>query len=155
MMVENKGKTFDESWWKVGDNLNELYAKVVEAKKTKISLHSYMTAQDYWKDQKPSDQDGLYKNLVFKKDNDELKWSDSFSDKFKDNNTKEMIESKFSTSYKFKKIDNEWSLIWLEYSEFKYEKSHSNNVHIKHKLGSDCFVIDKKLYKDFIKNGKV
>jgi hypothetical protein len=154
MMVENKGTSF-ASFWKVGDNLNELYAKVVEAKKTKISLHFYMTSQDYWKDQKPSDEDGLFKNLVFKKDNDELKWSDSFSDKFKDKTKKEMVETKFSTSFKFKDTDNQWSLIWLEYNEYIYEKNSSDNIHIKHKLGGDCIVIDKKLYKDFIKNGKV
>jgi len=154
MMVENKGTSF-ASFWKVGDNLNELYAKVVEAKKTKISLHFYMTSQDYWKDQKPSDEDGLFKNIVFKKDNDELKWSDSFSDKFKDETKKEMVEMKFSTSFKFKDTDNQWSLIWLEYNEYIYEKNSSDNIHIKHKLGGDCIVIDKKLYKDFIKNGKV
>ena len=154
MMVENKGRSFDESWWKIGDNLNEVYAKVIEAKKTKISIHSYFTGQDYWKDSKPSNENGLRKNLVFTKNNDELKWSDSFSDKIKDKELNETVEMKYSETYKFKNVNSEWSLILLEYNEYTYEKTHSSNVHIKHKLSGDCIVIDKKLYKDFIKNGK-
>ena len=155
MMVENKGKTFTAPYWKIGDEMNEVYAKIIETKKTKISMYSYYTSQDYWIDSKPNNEEGLLKNLVFTKDKNMFKWSDAFSSKFKDQNTKEMVENSYSRSYKFKNDNNKWNLIFLEYSEFKYEESHSRNIHIKHKLGGDCLTIDKKLYKDFIKNGKV
>ena len=154
MMVENKGRTFDASYWKVGDNLNELYAKVVEAKKTKISMHLYFTGKDYWKDSKPNNIEGSLKNKVFKKINDELKWSDSFSTKWNDKKLGK-VEAKTSDSYRFKNINNKWSLTLLQYNEFFNEKDPSQDMHMSHKLGSDCLQIDKKLYKDFIKNGKV
>ena len=30
-MVENRGKTFDISWWPIGSELNEFYVKIVES----------------------------------------------------------------------------------------------------------------------------
>jgi hypothetical protein len=154
MMVENKGRTYDASYWKVGDNLNELYAKVVEAKKTRISMHLYSTGKDYWKDSKPNIYEGLLENIVFKRINNELKWSDSNSTEFNDKELGKVV-GKTNDSYKFNNINNKWSLTLLQYEEFIIEKDSSQNIHVSHKLGSDCFQIDEKLYKNFIENGKV
>tara|TARA_Y100000590_G_C15670682_1_gene996142 strand:- start:85 stop:645 length:561 start_codon:yes stop_codon:yes gene_type:complete len=154
-LVENRGKTFTSDWWPIGIELNEFYVKIVESKKTKISVHQYHSAKDYWKDQKPNNADGFFKNLVFKKENDELDWSYTESNKFKDKNKKEMIQAKTALSYTFKKTGDRWNLKVMELEKYIYEKSHSDNIDISHKLSSDCLIIDKKLYKDFIKNGKL
>ncbi len=157
-LVENRGKTFDSSWWPIGSELNEFYVKIVESKKTKISVHQYFTSKDYWEKNgqiiKPDDRDGFLKNLVFKKENDELNWSTSWSDKWKDKNKKEMVQAKTADSFTFKKTGDRWNLKVMELGKYIYEKSHSSNIDIFHKLAGDCLIIDKKLYKNFIKNGK-
>ena len=145
MMIENKGKTYSESWWPTGAQLNEFYVKIKEGKKVKISIHKYFTAKDFRKDQKPYDGDGELRNLVFSKENDELKWSNS--DSFK---TKDGYNVKYSDSFNFKKQSDNWVLTVLEFSEFSH-KDPSKEIHIKHKLAGDCETIDKKTHKKLIK----
>ena len=84
MMVENKGKTYPESWWPTGAQLNELYAKIKDGKKIKVSMHKYFTAKNFRQDQKPDDYDGLLKNLVFSKEDDKINWTHSESFKTKE-----------------------------------------------------------------------
>ena len=93
-------------------------------------------------------------NIVFKRINNELKWSDSNSEEFNDKELGKVV-GKTNDSYKFNNINNKWSLTLLQYEEFIIEKDSSQNIHVSHKLGSDCFQIDEKLYKNFIENGKV
>lgn len=143
MMVENKGKTYGEDWWPTGAQLNEFYVKINEGKKDKVSIHKYFTAKDFRKDQKPDDYDFL-KNLVFKRNNNELKYS--YSDSWKDENGK---DAEVSESFIFIN-DNNWRVEYLQFEEYE-----GLNVHIKHKLAGDCSQVDKKSYKKLIKTGKI
>ena len=145
MMLENKGKTYPESWWPTGAQLNELYAKIKDGKKIKVSMHKYFTAKNFRQDQKPDDYDGFLKNLVFSKEDDKINWTHSESFKTKE------VHGKTSDSFTFKNISGNWSLTVLEFAEYIYPDNSSQDIHIKHKLAGDCETIDKKTHKQLIK----
>ena len=145
MMVENKGKTYPESWWPTGAELNEFYVKIKDGKKIKVSIHKYFTAKNFRQDQKPDDFDGFYKNLIFSKDGDKLTWTHSES--FKVDN----FDAKTSDSLTFKNVSGNWDLTILEFAEYISKDKSSQDIHIKHKLAGDCEIIDKKTHKQLIK----
>ena len=149
MMVENKGKTYPESWWPTGAQLNEFYVKIIESKKVKVSIHKYFTAKNFREDQKPYDGDGELKNLVFSREGEKINWT--YSDTFKAKN----VNGKISDSYTFKNISGNWKLTIFEFSEYTYPDKSSQDIHIKHKLSGDCLEVDKKSYKKLIKTGKI